>query len=281
MLPADAILSRSWRAELALDFARRADRTVLATRRHDGPLVVQKPFYPEGETVCHAIVVHPPGGIAGGDELRIDLGVGRDAHALLTTPGAGKWYRSNGARARAQQRFTVAPGATLEWLPQETIVFDGALAELCTEVRLTGDACYLGWEILCLGRIGSGERFRCGACAMMTTLWRDGIPLWVERGRIEGSDSLLDSPVGLAGEPIFATFLAAAPGIDQAVRNRCREQVPEVGEGAVTLLPAGLLVSRFRGPSTEAARRYFMRLWKTLRPAVSGRAAQAPRIWRT
>ena len=244
---AEPVLARSWHADLTLDFERRGERTVLSRRRHDGPLLVQKPFYPEGETVCHAIMVHPPGGVAGGDELHIDLRVGRDAQVLLTTPGAGKWYRSNGPRARARQRFTVAPGATLEWLPQETIVFDSALAEMCTEVCLAGDACYLGWEILCLGRTGAGERFRSGACAMTTTLWRDGIPLWLERGRIEGSDSLLDSPVGLAGEPVFGTFLAAGPEIDQAVRNRCRERVPEAGEGAVTLLPSGLLVSRFRG----------------------------------
>jgi len=281
MRPAEPILTRSWHAELTLEFERHGNRTALVRRHHDGPLVTQKPLYPEGELVCHTIVVHPPGGIAGGDELYIDLDVGHGAQALLTTPGAGKWYRSNGASARAQHRFTVAPEATLEWLPQETIVFDGAQAEICTEVHLAGDACYLGWEIFCLGRTGAGERFRCGNCTMVTTLWRDGILVWLERGRIEGKDLLLDSPIGLAGEPVFATFVAAAREIDNAARDRCRERIPEVGEGAVTLLPHGLLVSRFRGPSTEAARRYFARLWETLRPVLLKRTAQAPRIWST
>ena len=148
-----------WKAELALRFERADDRTVLAARRHDGPLVVQKPLYPEGGAVCHAIVIHPPAGIAGGDELALEARAGAGAHALLTTPGAGKWYRSAGPWARQRLDFEVGPGALLEWLPQETIVFDGALASLASEVRLEGDARYLGWEILCLGRTGSGERF--------------------------------------------------------------------------------------------------------------------------
>src|SRR5215210_9442834 len=118
---------RSWRASLALDYERRGAKTVLARRSHDGPLVVQKALYPEGEAVCHGIVVHPPAGIAGGDELDIDIRAGANAHALLTTPGAGKWYRSAGPWARMRVGVEVGEGACVEWLPQETIVFDGAL----------------------------------------------------------------------------------------------------------------------------------------------------------
>src|SRR6186997_1982361 len=126
MRVADPIHLRAWRAELALGYERRGPRTVLATRRHDGPLVVQKALYPEGDAVCHGIIVHPPAGIAGGDELDLQARVGAGAQALLTTPGATKWYRSAGALASSHIRWTVDADAALEWLPQETIVFSGA-----------------------------------------------------------------------------------------------------------------------------------------------------------
>jgi urease accessory protein len=156
-------LAASWKAELSLGFERMDGRTVLARRRHDGPLVVQKALYPEGGDVCHAIVVHPPAGVAGGDELVLDVQTGKAAFAQLTTPGAGKWYRSAGPWASQKLAFDVE--GALEWLPLETIVYDGALADLSTEVRLAGDARYLGWEILCLGRTGAGERFTRGTSA--------------------------------------------------------------------------------------------------------------------
>jgi urease accessory protein len=273
-------LVASWKARLALDFARDRDRTVLARRVHDGPLVVQKPLYPEGPAVCHAIVVHPPGGVAGGDELDINLKADAGSEALLTTPGAGKWYRSNGAWARQSLAVTLAEGAVMEWLPQETIVFDGALASFATEVRLEADARYLGWEIVCLGRTGSGERYARGECRFSTRILRDGKPLWLERGRIEGGGRLMQSRAGLAGQPVFGTLAAAFTGADKALVDECRRHEPEQGEGAVTLLP-GILIARYLGGSTEAAKRYFTALWRSLRPALSGHEAVEPRIWRT
>jgi len=276
----DAPQLAGWRAELALGFERRGAKSVLAARRQDGPLAVQKPLYPEGEGVCHAIVLHPPGGVAGGDELEIAARVGEGAHALLTTPGAGKWYRSAGAWARQSLGFEVARGACLEWLPQETIVFDGALAGMRTEVRLEGDARFIGWEILCLGRTGSGERFARGACRLATEVSREGRPLWHERGRIEGGSPLIESAAGLRGEPVAGTLLASAPEIDDYVLGACRELRPAVGAGAVTRLPE-LLVARYLGSSSESARNWFIALWRILRPALLGRESIEPRIWRT
>ena len=277
---ADPFPQTGWHAQLALDYVRRGERTVLAARRHDGPLVVQKPFYPEGDAVCHSIIVHPPAGIAGGDELRIEARTQSDAHALLTTPGAGKWYRSAGPWAHQHIAFDVAAGACLEWLPQETIIFDGALADLRLEVRLQADARFIGWDILCLGRTGADERFMTGECRTRTQLQRDGRPLWLERGRLAGNDLALSSEAVLARQPVAGTFIAAAVNVDREHLPACRACTPASGEGAVTLLP-GLMIGRYLGASTEAAKNYFTQLWRILRPAVAGRAAVEPRIWRT
>lgn len=280
MQVAEAVHVRAWRAELALAFERRGPRTVIAARRHDGPLVVQRPFYPEGDAVCHAIVVHPPAGIAGGDALEVAVAAADGANALLTTPGAAKWYRSAGPWASQRLVFDLAAGACLEWLPQETIVFDGARARLDAEIRLAGDARYAGWEILCLGRTGAGERFTRGECRLCTSIARDGRPLWFERGRFAGSDALLAAPAGLAGEPVCGTFVVVAPDIGEAALGAGRALAPRVGRGAVTRLP-GLLVARYLGPSSEAAREYFAALWAAWRPHYRGRPAVAPRIWNT
>ena len=266
-------LLASWKAELDLRFERREARTVLAAKRFDGPLAFQKPLYPEGGEVCHGIVLHPPAGVAGGDELAIGATVGEDAHALLTTPGAGKWYRSAGPRAEQRLRLRVEGG--LEWLPQETIVFDGAVAGLSCEIELGPSGRYVGWEVLCLGRSGSGERFENGRIDLCTSVSRSGKLLWREQGSIDPRGRFMRSPVGLAGHAVCATLVAAAPGLDSAALAACR------AAGAVATLLPGVLVARWLGDSSEAAKQHFIRLWQVLRPALFGRPAVEPRIWRT
>ena len=271
-------LVRSWKASLALDFSFENQKTTLSRKIHDGPLVVQKPLYPEGGGVCHAIIVHPPGGIAGGDELSLTVGAHEGASVLLTTPGAAKWYRSAGPWAKQGVAFNV--GGTLEWLPQETIVFDGALARTAYDVNLGAGACLIGWDIVCLGRTGSGERFARGMLRTSMQVRREGKLLWLERGRIDGGGRLLASPAGLAGKPVFGTLFACALNLNQWLLHEMRKTEPEQGQGAVTLLP-GIMLARYLGDSSEAARRYFIALWRILRPALTGRDAIEPRIWRT
>jgi len=271
-------LAGSWKARLSLGFGVENRKTVLNRKAHDGPLVVQKPFYPEGGEVCHAIVVHPPGGIAGGDELRLEVAAAENSSVLLTTPGAAKWYRSGGPVASQAMRFDVQ--GTLEWLPQEAIVFDGALARAGCEFDLAADAALIGWDIVCLGRTGSGERFARGSYRTSIRVSREGRLLWLERGRIDGGGALLDSPAGLDGQPVFGTLFAASRALDRKILEDLRQEVPTEGKGAVTLLP-GILLARYLGGASEAARRYFEALWRALRPALLGREASEPRIWRT
>jgi urease accessory protein len=248
-------LAASWKASLALGFSRVGGRTVLSGNRSDGPLVVQKPLYPDGPERCHAIVVHPPGGVAGGDELVLEVGIENEANALLTTPGAGKWYRSAGAWAKQALCFEVE--GSLEWLPRETIVFDGALADLQSEITLKAGASYVGWEVMSLGR------FKRGRVRLATRITQGSRTLFIEQGEIEGGGRLMRSPAGLGGRTVFGTFVATSA------------QNISVDGVATTHLP-GLLVGRYLGDSSEEALQAFTRLWKLVRPG-----AVEPRIWST
>ncbi len=272
----------AWHARLSLGFERRDASTILTRREHFGPLRVQKALYPEGGAICHAILLHPPSGIAGGDQLAIEVDMAPGSQALLTTPGAGKWYRSAGPLAAQDLRFRVADAGGLEWLPQETIVFDGARAAMTSRVELTGSARFLGWEVLCLGRRASGERYATGSLSLSTRVERDGRPIWLERGRLEGGSSLLDSPAGLAGFSVAGSFLASGATPDAELVAACRA-VARLETGAragVSVLP-DLLVARYLGHSSEAARHWFTGLWRLLRPVYAGREAVLPRIWNT
>lgn len=270
----------SWHAELHLGFVRSGERTVLRENRHRGPLRVQKALYPEGEAVCQAIVLYPPSGIAGGDHLAISAGIGAGAHAQLTTPGAGKWYRSAGAQASQRIDFTVGEGATLEWLPQETIVFDGASARMETRVSLAADSRYIGWDILCLGRAAAGERFEHGKFDLFYRVDRNNQPIWLERGGFSGNDAMLHSPAGWAGATVCGTLLAAFPQTPELLAA-CRQIAPVDGANhGLSALP-GLLVARYLGDNSEAARLWFAALWAVIRPVCCGRPAISPRIWNT
>ena len=190
---------------------------------------------------------------------------------------SGQWFLG-----LPETGFEVGTGGMLEWLPQETIVFDGARARMQVEVELAGDASFIGWEVLCLGRRASGERFESGTMRMSTRISRDGKPVWLERGKLEGGSALLDSPAGLAGYSVSATLLATGKHLDAALLAACRELVPaENGTlHGLTLLP-DMLVARYLGHSSEAARSWFVALWRLLRPAMAGLDAHPPRIWNT
>ena len=272
-----ALYTPSWHAELELGYARFGASTRPVLRRHKGPLRVQKHLYAEGPEVCQHIIVHPPGGIAGGDRLDITASAGANAWAQLTSPGAAKWYRATGT-AYQQLKLRVAAGATLEWMPQETIVYSGAQAELQTVIELEGDARLLYWDVVALGRPAAGERFDRGHFQSRLDIRRDGRALWHERQRVNGDDGLLDSPIGLDGQPVFATLLITGT-LDPDLLQRCRE-LPSKVRGDLTQLP-DLLVARCLASEALHARDWLIALWTLLRPALLGREALAPRIWST
>lgn len=272
-----ALFTPNWHAELELGYARAADSTRPIHRRHCGPLRVQKHLYAEGPEVCQHIIVHPPGGIAGGDRLNMSANVGENAWAQLTSPGAAKWYRATGP-AFQQVELHIAAGATLEWLPQETIIYAGAQAELSTRINLFGNAHLCYWDVVALGRPASGEHFDSGYFQSHLDIRHDEQLLWHERQRISGNDGLLDSPIGLAGNPVFATLLLTGQ-IDANLIECCRN-LPCRGRGNLTQLP-GLIVARCLANEALHARAWMIALWHLLRPALLGRPAVSPRIWST
>jgi urease accessory protein len=275
-----------WTAALELGFAADADTgaTRLAHRAHRGPFVVQRPLLPEGPDLCHVYLLHPPGGLVGGDELRLDLRVGPDAQALITTPAAGKVYRTLGPTARQTNVLSVEAGGSLEWLPQEIIVFDGAAATIDTRVELGPGARFIGAETICFGLAARGERFARGSCRQRFEIWRGGQPLFIERGQFDGGGAVHQAPWGLAGATVLS-LLVAAPAPEPVVVETLRQSAAALQEpelAAFTVLGDGeLLVARYRGDGAERARNFVHTCWRTLRPALLGRPAVAPRIWAT
>ena len=269
-----------WPARLALGFSPRRDRTQLVQRRRSGPLSIQRPFFPEGDT-CHVYLLHPPGGVAGGDALDVRVSMDPAARALITTPGATKFYRTRGPDATVRQTLEVGDESVLEWLPQENIFFPGADANMATEIHLRGSARIAAWEIQALGRPVIGERFEDGALDARLALLRDGRPIVRERLRVAGVGSL-DGASGLRGQPVSATLLMT--GADAAFLSKVRDVAETVVADrlvhGITRIEDVLIV-RALAQTTEPVRRLFGVLWQAWRREVVGRDACPPRIWAT
>ena len=269
-----------WRAELALRFEYRAGRTVLVQRRHRGPLCVQKPFYPEGEGVCHTYLLHPPAGIVGGDSLNIELSLQENAHALVTTPAATRFYRANPLAGTLSQAIHLQAAASLEWLPQENIVFNGAAAEITTRLYLEKDCRLFAWDSLCLGRPASAEVFDRGYCRQRLEIWLAQEPLFIDALHLDARSRFQQARWGLAGAHINSLLLVyPATVADLALVNQSILPVAEL-QCAASLVDS-LLVVRTLALDTEAVQLLMRRVWQLLRPGIMGRPACPPRVWNT
>lgn len=287
--PADAgAPAPGWRARLELEFQRRGTDTCLARRRHSGPLLVQKALYPERDlpgtmpetaAPCHVYLIHPPGGVASGDELQLDAQLAPGSHALLTTPAAGKFYRRGEAGlSRVSQTFHVR-GAALEWLPQENIFYPDAAVELCTRVNLAEQARFIGWEIACLGLPASGQSLGGGELRLGFELWRDGTPVLLERLRL--ARPALSAAWGVADHASLGTALfQPAGGTELQLANASLPKSCAQMTLACTLVD-GALVCRAVARRADNLKQAFTALWRALRPAILGREAVTPRIWAT
>ena len=293
-----------WQARLELQFQAADGRTRLAHRRHHGPLLVQRIFHPEPRAregalaaePCHVYVLHPPGGVVSGDELQLEVEIQARAHALLTTPAAGKFYRraaqhsaggtapgGNGGReprlARLTQTLRVA-GGVLEWLPQENIFYPESAVELRTRVRLDPGARFIGWEIGCLGLPAIQAGLGNGAVRQSFELWQGDSPLLLERLNIAGA--CLTARWGLAGHSALGTWLAFPTSTRQLAL--AREHAAALNCADMTLactLVDGALSCRGMAARADRLKQGFIDLWCALRADLLGRPAVPPRIWAT
>jgi urease accessory protein len=270
-----------WRANLKLDYAFTHGKSLLRSQERHGPLFVQKPFYPEGPATCHTYILHPPGGVVGGDRLGLEVSLETGSRVLITTPAAGKFYRSAGPAAFQINRLDIGADAVLEWLPQETIIYNGAVAETRTTVRLAAGARFIGWEMLCLGLPACAQPFAKGRIHQQFEIWQEEKPLLLEPLRLASGDALLTAPWGLAGHPVVGTMVATNSEL-RVVADIRDQVIPAAHDGlfAVTRVQ-GLIICRFLGDDVYAGLKLFRRAWEVLRPAVTGGEACAPRIWAT
>ena len=274
----------TWHGELALRYWRDREAT-RAHDRHHGPLRVLQALYPEGPGICHHVLVHPPGGVVGGDELVIQASLEAGTHALITTPGATRFYRSDDAPAAQRAHLQVAAGARLEWLPLETLAYPGCRAENLVRAELAPGGEMIGWDILALGLPASGQPF-------VTGWFRQHLELpgvWLERGRIAAGDAmLLDSPVGWAGHRVLATlWFAAGSALDANRREALVESAREVIAGnelaataGVTAVQAPVVVLRVLARGVEPALALLRQVRAAWRQAGWQLAEEAPRVWR-
>jgi urease accessory protein len=275
--------TKNWAARLDLRCESVENKSLLTRRSHFGPLRLLKPLYPEGDRVCHAVIVHPPGGIVGGDELETHVTVAAGAHLTVTTPGAQKWYRSDGELARAHTALACDAQGALEWIPQETIVFDGAHVAQSYRIALNRETAFFGWDIVCFGRTSSNERFRRGLFRQRIEVFRDDRLLWSEHMVLRGDDRLLDSPLGWNRMPIVASAWIGFPKTlaDDRLLGEVRAVLCDTANAAASNPCEGLIVVKAVGDSAEAVRGLLIEVWRKIRLTVFDRPPQTPRIWNT
>jgi urease accessory protein len=274
-----------WPAKLDLDYQLEADRTV-ARYLHTGPLRILQSLYPEGDPICHNVLVHPPGGLVGGDTLELTISVAPGAHGLLTTPGATRFYRSEGVPAMQRTAISVAADARMEWLPLEAIAYNACLAENRLTLNLVPGAELLGWDVTALGLPLAAKPFESGHFCQHLEM--PGV--WLERANIKAlDDMLLNSPLGLAGHRCFATlFFLSGSKLSRQRRQDALDVAREVIEAHPLCATAGatspdgqVVLVRVLAPVVEPAMALLRSVWLAWRSQLWQLSASSPRIWST
>jgi urease accessory protein len=224
------------------------------------------------------VILHTAGGIVGGDRLSSHIHLQPNTNALITTAAAGKIYRSNGLQARQTVNIQVDAHACLEYLPQETILFNGGIYRQDLRIELATEASYLGWEITRFGRSARGEKFVQGEMRSHTEIWQNGMPLWIDRQIVPGSEEVFHSSHGLRENPVVGSFVGVGFPISPEIINQARSLIIQNSDAGVTRLQHGFLC-RYRGNSTSEVRSWFTNIWQILRVSCLNRGNCIPRVW--
>lgn len=272
-----------WQARLRLDLRREGARSV-ARFEHEGPLRILQALYPEGDAICHNVLVHPPGGLVGGDTLQVDVTAQEGSHGVVTTPGASRFYRSDGERAVQDVKIRLEPGARLEWLPLEALYYSGCRAENRVVMDIAAGAALLGWDIAAFGLPQASQPFVRGGVTQHIELQGH----WLERGHLAAEDlRLMDGPLGLAGHRCLASlFYAAGTDVARAQRDQLLEAArevigshPHVPAAGATAPGPRVVVVRVLSPLVEPALQLLKAVRRAWRPLLWNLPGLEPRGW--
>jgi urease accessory protein len=273
----------SWHAQLSLDYALERERSVVRYK-HEGPIRILQSLYPEGDAVCHNVLVHPPGGFVGGDVMDIHITAARGSHGLITTPGATRYYRTEQGASINAMTARLQEGARLEWLPQEALAYPGCDAINQITLHLAASAELMAWDVTALGLDHAQSPFNTGCFVQHMEI--PGV--WLERGVIDALDQrLMRSPLGLAGQRCLASliFASGSPLAHQRVQaalesgRTCLDDSPLRFSAGVTLAAPQVMVLRVLAPMTEPAVHLLRRVWAIWRESLWGLDARPSRLW--
>jgi urease accessory protein len=266
-----------------IGFVRRDGATRLAHLYQRDPLRVLFPT-PERDDIPLAVLLTTSGGLVAGDRLTITVRAEERAAAQVTAAAAEKIYRSTGATTEIAQDLSVGEGGWLEYLPPETILFDGARLRRETIIELGPCAGFLGGGILVFGRHARGEHLTHGLVNERWEVRRDGVAVWGHALHSGASSAaILADPACFAGPPACATLILAPPAndprpfVDAARAVQARSAAPGLQAGVTAV--GGLLVARWLGEDALTLRRAYANLACHLRQAAMGSPPRLPRLW--
>ncbi len=286
------LANRQWQASLDIEAKRQGPRTIIARARHEGPLRIQRPFFPEAQDLPHLYLLHPPGGLVCGDKLKVNISSLDGAKLLITTPSAGKIYRTDQHGHTQEQviHLDCTNNGHLEWLPQENIIYDGANGEQILELQTTPDSRFAIWDITVMGRPASAIPFIRGRFEQYLKVLCDALPYFQERVELSDAGPCFTSAWGLNGYSVYGSMLIGYTDQAQSLLEGLREHLQQIPapssswardlDWSVTRRDR-MIILRALAAQSEPMKVLFCNAWKFLRPRILHVDACPPRIWST